>query len=277
MGKKKVGDNLAERRMFAKTIIDSDAFLDMPLSSQALYFHLSMRADDDGFLNNAKKITRTVGANQNDYDLLLVKGFIIPFEDGICVIKHWRIHNYIRNDRYKPTVYQDEKSRLYMKENNTYTLTPPTVDTVGIPNDNQMETQVRLGKGSIGKDRLGEDSIEIVEDSKDKETITKVLNSYAPNGSDLRNALNEFKEMRSKMNRPLTVRALKQALSLLDKLSGHDEITKIAIVDQTLNKGWKSFYKLQIESTAGYKKTQQTIQEGADELANYLDEMNGWL
>lgn len=110
---------------------------------------------------------------------------------------------------------------------------------------------------------------------KEKETITKVLNAYASNGSDLRNALNEFKEMRSKMNRPLTVRALKQALNLLDKLSGHDEMTKIAIVDQSLNKGWKSFYKLQIESIAGYKKTQQTIQEGADELASYLDEMNG--
>ena len=83
---------MAERRMFAKTIIDSDAFLDMPLSAQALYFHLSMRADDDGFLNNAKKIMRVINANQNDYDLLVAKAFIIQFEDGICVIKHWRIY-----------------------------------------------------------------------------------------------------------------------------------------------------------------------------------------
>ena len=90
---------MAERRMFAKTIIDSDAFLDMPLSAQALYFHLSMRADDDGFINNPKKIQRMVGASDDDCKLLLMKRFIIVFESGVVVIKHWRIHNYIRNDR----------------------------------------------------------------------------------------------------------------------------------------------------------------------------------
>ena len=155
---------MAEKRMFSKTIIDSDAFLDMPLSSQALYFHLSMRADDDGFLNNAKKITRIVGANQNDYDLLLLKGFIIPFDDGICVIKHWRIHNYIRSDRYKPTVYQDEKSRLYMKDNKAYTLEPPKMDTVGIPSDNHLEPQIRLDKNSIDKNRLDKDKQQLLEE-----------------------------------------------------------------------------------------------------------------
>ena len=87
---------MAERRMMSKKIIDSDAFTEMPLSSQALYFHLLLRADDDGFLNNAKKIMRDVGANQNDYDMLLMKRFLIQFEDGGCVIKHWRIHNYIQ-------------------------------------------------------------------------------------------------------------------------------------------------------------------------------------
>ena len=100
---------MAERRMFAKTIIDSDAFLDMPLSTQALYFHLSMRADDDGFINNPKKIQRMIGACDDDLKVLIVKRFIIPFESGIVVIKHWKIHNYIRNDRYKETVYQEEK------------------------------------------------------------------------------------------------------------------------------------------------------------------------
>ena len=137
---------MAERRMFAKTIIDSDAFLDMPLSSQALYFHLSMRADDDGFINNPKKIQRMIGCADDDLKLLLVKNFIIPFESGVCVIKHWKIHNYIRNDRYKPTVYAEEKAQLQCKENGAY--------TIGIPNGYQMETQVRLGKDRLGEDRL---------------------------------------------------------------------------------------------------------------------------
>lgn len=107
--------------MFAKTIIDSDAFLDMPLSAQSLYFHLAMRADDDGFINNPRKIQRMVGAAGDDLKLLIAKNFIIPFESGVVVIKHWKIHNYIQKDRYKETVYLEEKSRLGMKENKAYT------------------------------------------------------------------------------------------------------------------------------------------------------------
>jgi hypothetical protein len=134
---------MAERRMFAKTIIDSDAFLDMPMSTQALYFHLSMRADDDGFINNPKKIQRMIGATEDDLKLLIAKNFIIVFESGVIVIKHWKIHNYIQKDRYKPTVYQEEKEQLELKDNGIYTL--------GIPNVYNLDTQVRLGKDSIGK------------------------------------------------------------------------------------------------------------------------------
>lgn len=150
---------MAERRMFAKTIIDSDAFLDMPLSTQSLYFHLSMRADDDGFINNPKKIQRMVGCGEDDLKLLIAKSFIIPFDSGIVVIKHWKIHNYIRTDRYKPTVYSDEMSRLSLKENGSYTVGIPD----GIPDDNQlvyqMETQDRLGKVRLGQDSLGYTSV----------------------------------------------------------------------------------------------------------------------
>ena len=103
---------MAERRMFAKSIIDSDMFLDMPLSAQALYFHLSMRADDDGFINNPKRVQRMIGANDDDFKLLIAKQFIIPFDSGIVVIKHWRLHNYIQKDRYKPTIYSEEKAAL---------------------------------------------------------------------------------------------------------------------------------------------------------------------
>lgn len=137
---------MAERRMFAKTIIDSDSFLDMPLSAQCLYFHLSMRADDDGFINNPRKVMRMIGASDDDAKILIAKRFLIVFESGVVVIKHWRIHNYIRNDRYKPTVYQEEKALLCQKENGGYSL----VDA-GIPDDNQMDTQVRLGKDRLGK------------------------------------------------------------------------------------------------------------------------------
>lgn len=144
---------MAERRMFAKTIIDSDAFIDMPLSTQALYFHLSMRADDDGFINNPKKIQRMIGASDDDLKVLCMKRYILPFDSGVVVIKHWKIHNYIRNDRYKPTVYIEEKAMITSKGNGAYT----EVDTIGIPNGYQMDTQDRLGKDRIVQVSVGED------------------------------------------------------------------------------------------------------------------------
>lgn len=138
---------MAERRMFAKTIVDSDAFLDMPMSAQALYFHLAMRADDDGFVNNPKKIQRMVGASDDDARILLSKRFILLFESGVVVIKHWRIHNYIQSDRYKPTVYSEEKAQLESKNNGAYTLVSK-MDTECIQGVSTLETQVRLGKDS---------------------------------------------------------------------------------------------------------------------------------
>ena len=140
---------MAERRMFAKTIIDSDAFLDMPLSSQALYFHLGMRADDEGFINSPRKIMRMVGASEDDMKILTAKNFVIPFQSGVVVIKHWRLHNYIPKDRYKETVYQEERKMLSVKDNNVYTL-----DTTCIQTDVRMDTQVSIGKDSIGKDSI---------------------------------------------------------------------------------------------------------------------------
>jgi len=134
--------------MFAKTIIDSDAFLDMPATSQILYFHLAMRADDDGFVNNPKKIQRMIGANDDDLKLIIAKRFILVFESGVIVIKHWRMNNYIQKDRYKPTVYQREMETLQIKQNGAYRL----IETECIQNGYSLDSQVRLGKVRLGKD-----------------------------------------------------------------------------------------------------------------------------
>ncbi len=187
---------MAERRMFAKTIIDSDAFIDMPLSTQALYFHLSMRADDDGFINNPKKIQRMVGASDDDLKVLIMKRYILPFDSGVVVIKHWKIHNYIRNDRYKPTVYIEEKALITSKENGAYT----EADTDGIPNGYQMDTQYRLGEGSLGKDR-------IVEGSEDDNR-----------GSGELSTDNQFELQCGSLGRGVVLLTPKQNDALLDKL-----------------------------------------------------------
>lgn len=135
---------MAQRRMFSLKIVDTDAFLEMPPSSQLLYFHLAMRADDDGFIGNPKRIMRMLGSAEDDFKVLLAKRFIIPFDSGVCVIKHWRMHNYIQNDRYNPTPYLEEKNSLDIKDNGAYTERKQNVYIA--------DTQVRLGKDRLGKD-----------------------------------------------------------------------------------------------------------------------------
>lgn len=144
---------MADKRMFSKQIVDSDAFLEMPLSTQALYFHLSMRADDDGFLNNASKIRKIIGASEDDMKLLILKKFVIAFDGGVIVIKHWRINNYLRTDRYHETVYLEEKSMLEIKKNGAYSLK----SEIGIPDCNQSVTQYSIEENSIVK--VSEDKI----------------------------------------------------------------------------------------------------------------------
>lgn len=136
--------------MFAKQIIDSDAFLEMPLSAQALYFHLSMRADDDGFVDNPRKIQRMVSASGDDLKLLIAKRYILTFDSGVIVIKHWRMHNTLRADRYKETVYLEEKALLEVKKNKSYTERKD-LNEIGIPNGNQVATQYRLDKSRLDK------------------------------------------------------------------------------------------------------------------------------
>ena len=138
---------MAERRMFTSQIIDSDAFQDMSLSAQALYFHLGMKADDDGFLGNPKRVQRMIGASEDDMKLLLMENFIYLFDTGICVIKHWKMHNYIQKDRYKPTAYELEKSMLELKQNKAYTIKNPSCIQNGYILDTTCTPR-------LGKDRM---------------------------------------------------------------------------------------------------------------------------
>jgi len=140
---------MAEKRMFSMQIVDSDAFFELPLSSQALYFHLGMRADDDGILNNAKSIARSIGATNKDFEILVSKKFIINFDNGISVIKHWKVNNYIAKDRYRATTYLDVKKALKTKENGVYTMGDDTeriqiVDTSYTQSSKDKNSEVKV-------------------------------------------------------------------------------------------------------------------------------------
>lgn len=183
---------MAERRMFAKTIIDSDKFLDMPLSTQALYFHLSMRADDEGFISNPKKIMRMIGSDEDSMKLLIAKQFIIPFESGIVVIKHWKIHNYIQSDRFKETICTEERKQLGYAENREYVK----LDTECIHDVSSLETQYSIGKNSIDKISIDKDSIDSGKPQKHKhgefnhvlltdDEYSRLCDDYGPATADL--------------------------------------------------------------------------------------------
>ena len=199
---------MAERRMFAKTIIDSDAFIDMPLSTQALYFHLSMRADDDGFINNPRKIQRMIGAADDDLKVLITKKFIIPFESGIVVIKHWKIHNYIQKDRYKETMYLEEKAMLETKGNKGYTLKKEGC----IQDVYKVDTQVRL---ELGKSKESKD-IEIYSPAKAEPCIPyKEIIEYLNNrvGTNYKHTTNKTRDLiKARFNEKFTLDDFKEVI-----------------------------------------------------------------
>lgn len=191
---------MAERRMFAKTIIDSDAFIEMPVSARLLYYDLSMRADDDGFVNSPKKIMKMIGASSDDMNILIARKFVIAFENGVVVIKHWRIHNYIKNDRYKETNYKEQKALLELDENKSYRL----MDTKCIQSGTNLEPQVRL-EIELGKDsnnsstsRFKKPTLEEVKnycnERKNNVDAERFYNYYESNGWKVgKNAMKDWK------------------------------------------------------------------------------------
>ena len=178
---------MAERRMFAKSIVLSDAFLDMPLSARCLYFTLNMLADDDGFVNNPKSIMRQCGTQEDDLKILLVKKFLLAFESGVIVIKHWKVHNYIQKDRYKTTKYIEEKSLLELDNRCIYSKKDECIQNVY-----NLDTQVRLGKDrlELGKDSINNNTTSIVIEDEQQ---TKTKKFIKPTIEEIKSYCNERK------------------------------------------------------------------------------------
>lgn len=204
---------MAQRRMFSKQITETDLFMDMPLSSQALYLHLLMNADDDGFIGNAKTIVRMVGGSNDDFKLLIAKQFIIVFDDGITVIKDWRIHNYIQKDRYHQTIYKDHLKELSFDKNGAYIefqgMYPECIQDVS-----KMDTQVRLGKVKLGKESLGKD--------EEEEEINKSLahEREFPNPEQIFENTPQIEQLSLKLLSDFMVDSPEQASICIEALSG---------------------------------------------------------
>ena len=148
---------MAQKRMFNKKITETDNFLDMPLSTQCLYFHLNMNADDDGFVDNYKRISKMINATNDDYKLLIAKQYLIEFDSGICIIRHWKMHNYISKDRYKSTIYYQEKEEIKTDKNSLYTK---RIQNVYVDKN-------RIDKNRIDKNRIDKNSKEQVQEASE--------------------------------------------------------------------------------------------------------------
>ena len=263
---------MAEKRMFAKTIIDSDLFLDMPVTAQLLYFHLCMRADDDGFINNPKRIMRDVRCSDDDMKMLIAKDYVIPFESGVIVIKHWRLHNYIQKDRYKPSLC-DEKNLLTTNKNKVY----ERMDTECIQIDNKMDTEcIQIGdtdKNRLDKNRLDKNRLD--KNRLDKDKMSDSIGQKCPMdrenktcSPELEDALNAFAEHRKKLKKPMTDRAKELMLSKLSKMA-RTEQEQIAILNQSIVNGWQGIFPL-----GGERKQKQAKQSAADMADDVIRMMN---
>lgn len=248
---------MARRRMFSLDVVDTDNFLDMPSSTQALYFHLGMRADDDGFVSSPKRITKTVNCSEDDLKLLILKKYLIPFDSGVVVISDWKINNELKKDRYKPTIHLSEFEKIQIQKNKSYSLITSNVDKARFQNVSKMDTQDSIGKDSIGKDSIDKETGEVQKKKAPEETINSTINSYTDN-PELKQALIDFIEMRKRMKKPPTVKALKLCLKKLDNLA-IDDFIKIKIVNQSVIRCWMEFFELRNNEsyTKSYTKNKE--------------------
>ena len=259
---------MAHRRMFSLSIVDTDRFLEMPSSTQALYFHLGMRADDDGFVAAPKSIAAICGCSVDDIRLLAMKGFVQAFETGVLVITDWKENNKIRKDRYTPTKFTHEKMLLDGNQNNNQGDTQTA--TKWLPQD-------RLGKDRIGKVRESKErkadnaafppspsGSEKVEPKRKKqeqpqETIADVFRAFAGNDAELEKALTDFNALRAANKKPLTPRAAELICKKVTSLAKEAGVRNthgymIAVLEQSIERGWDGVwsYKGDFKDTSAF-------------------------
>lgn len=262
---------MANRRMFSLSIVDTDLFLEMPVTSRLLYYELGMRADDDGFVSNWKKIMRMTNLSEDDMKVLIAKKFIIPFESGVIVIRHWRLNNYLQKDRKTSTVYKTEMSSLQLHDN-VYELCSGETSKNPLMLEESLE-QIQKEKDTetpsvykntknvykntknvyTDKDSIDKSSIEKKE-SKKKEKPSydeTILNDGLDDTVNL--ALRDFIQMRQMIKKPLTNRALELVIGKLKKMSELPSTQK-RILEQSIMNNWQGLYPLKEDSTEKAKE-----------------------
>ena len=236
-----------ERRMFTKKVTDDDGFISLSSSAQALYLHLSMSADDDGFSNQVALSMFKAHASVQDLEALLERRYIYQFENGVIVIKHWRMANALRKDRYKPTDFHNEFAQLGIKEGTGEYITPS--ENAWLPDGCQMVAE-RLPQDKISKDKISKDKIN---------TIRQQVAEWCGDNDELKSAFDAFIDMRKKIKKPLTERALNQIIKKLETYAKNGD-DPVEVLDQSTEHCWQTVYEL--------KKEEKKIKSIIDEWEN---------
>lgn len=240
---------MARRRMFNLDIIDTDLFLDMPQTSRLLYYELCMRADDDGFVGSPKKIQKMVGCSEDDFKVLISKQFIIPFDTGVVVIRHWKIHNYIQKDRYKETIYINEKKQLKQEENGMYT---------------ECIQDGNTGKSSIGKDSIGKissSSVETLYDPRVEKIQDIMLETLGTTNT------NNTKECCDYLDK-IPLELIEYALRKTARVSNPSWQYAIPILESYIAKGFKTVKEVEADDLKFKSRNNPTSKEETEEEKN---------
>ena len=251
---------MARRRMFSLDVVDTDKFMDMPPTTQNLYFHLGMRADDDGFVSSPKKVAMICGSCATDLQLLVSNDFIIPFENGVILITDWKANNYLRKDRYTESRFKEYLDTVEVDNDKYIVAASSTSLTCGIPKDNQtVDKRHTDGCRRLGKDRieLGKDRVELGKDSKstmDRSASEKDVENQNvkdrkhdqikySDDPELDEAIHEFIKFRKGIKKPMSDRAITLMINKLESLS-HDKREQVQILNQSIMQGWTGLYAL---------------------------------
>ena len=224
---------MANKRMFSIDVTETDAFLEMPLTAQALYFHLGMRGDDDGFVSNPRSIMRVAGCSESDLTMLAEAGYIISFRSGVIVISDWKVNNNLRNDRYKPTTFQDERSMLSETANKRYILSNGNqMDTNGIPSDNQMTPQPNVTQRNLAQRSSSGNGTTTAADSRTDSDLAEIVQHFQEViGIFPRSALDKLQRWRGIYSVEIIRAAIDEA--------AENNVRKWRYVDGVL-KGWQA-------------------------------------
>lgn len=248
---------MAQRRMFSLEVCDTDNFLDMPASTQLLYFHLGLRADDDGFVSSPKKITAMVNCSTDDLKLLIAKRFVIPFQSGVCVIRDWRVNNYIQKDRYHETRYLAEKSMLTIGENQSYTLDTECIQDVSV-----LDTEVRIGK-SKDRQELGKES-----KGADNPPSPPVV-SFGP---ELNCVFNDWLAYKKEKRQAYKPKGLQSLVAQIEKqVAVYGESAVAALIVECMSNGWQGIIWDKLE-----KQQSQMPPQARKSWAELARELEGW-